>query len=391
MTNKNPKKKAEDILSEDTLIERLLKDDLPPEQFPEEEVVIAREILKSVDDDKIIFSPEHKELLDNRIIDSIDRHKRNKLFAVSGIAAGILLLVSLTFLFQMKRQPEISRFASAVAIQPGYEYTQLILADKKEVQIRAEESKIKYSENGAEVKIDTLKKVGQQVETSGATYNTLVVPYGKRARITLSDSSTIWINSGSKLIYPAKFTKEKREVYLEGEAMFYVHHDEKNPFYVLTHNLDVKVLGTIFNISAYRDDQTVSTVLEQGSVELHYDNRSIFGSSVEKMVPGMLAVYDPAKNTLLQTKVNTKDYTSWKDGYVILEKCPLDDIIRRLSRYYNIPIELDDQELAHETFSGYLDLRNSATQVLDTIAEMINIEIIRSGDQIKIKKKQKPV
>ena len=109
------------------------------------------------------------------------------------------------------------------------------------------------------------------------------------------------------------------------------------------------------------------------------------------MVPGMLAVYNPENNVLVQSKVSTKNYTSWKDGYVILEKCPLSDIIKRLSRYYNISIKLEDKELANETFSGHLDLRNSAVQVLDVIAEMENIQIIRTDNEIKIRKKQKSV
>lgn len=389
MTNYN-KKKTEDILSDDILIERLTKDDLPPGQFTEEDAELAHQIVNSLCENKTGFADEAKELLDKRILDSIRRHKRKKMLVASGMAAGFLILIGLTFLLRTLGESEISKFAATISIKPGYEYTKLILADKKEVQISSEESKIKYSENGSEVKIDTLQKVNQQIGASAPTFNTLVVPYGKRSQITLSDSSVVWINSGSKLVYPARFAKGKREVYLEGEALFSVRHDENHPFYVMTPHLDVKVLGTVFNVSAYSDDPTVQTVLERGSVELRYNNRLIFVPSVEKMVPGRLAVYDPAKNTLQQSSVNTRNYTSWKDGYFIFESCTFGDIVKKISRYYNVPIELGDPTLAGGTFSGRLNLRNSLAQVLEVISEITNTDIIQDNNQIKITKKHKP-
>ena len=148
-------------------------------------------------------------------------------------------------------------------------------------------------------------------------------------------------------------------------------------------------MGTVFNISAYSDDNTASAVLESGSVELIYTGNTLFGKRKEMMVPGMLAVYNPSEKSIIQTTVNTKYFTSWKDGYVVLEKSPLGSIVKKLSRYYNITIEFDNPELASETFSGYLDLRNSAVQVLELISEIIDIEVFQGDDKIKISKKLK--
>jgi ferric-dicitrate binding protein FerR (iron transport regulator) len=290
----------------------------------------------------------------------------------------------------LQNQSDISDFASGISARSDSEFTQLMLSGKEIIQIDAQESKIAYSSNGKEVKIDAQDIINQSVEADVTSYNTVVVPYGKRTQITLSDNSTIWLNSGSKLVYPVRFADNKREVYLDGEAIFEVAPDKNHPFHVITHDMEVKVLGTVFDLCAYPDDSTVNTVLERGSVELIYKRGSLFGAKKEKMTPGMLAVYDLADETLVQKNVNTKDYTSWKDGYLVMEKKSLGSIAKKLSRYYNVSIEIESTELAEETFSGYLDLRNSASQVLSLISEMMDIELEQSDHLIKIRKKQTP-
>jgi len=115
------------------------------------------------------------------------------------------------------------------------------------------------------------------------------------------------------------------------------------------------------------------------------------GRSTEKMVPGRLAIYNISDQTVVQKTVNPKDYTSWKDGYLVLEKKSLESIAKRLSRYYNVSIEFENPELGDEIFSGYLDLKNSAFQVLSMISEIMDVEVVQSDRVIRIRKKQSPV
>jgi len=386
----NQTKRAEDILSDDSLSESLINGKIKENEFQEEELFLAGRIHMAVSSNRIPFGEDQKNLLDQRIIDSINRYKRNKTFAWVGSAASLLVLVGLTIFFQLNNQSDISNFASTITAKSDSDYTQLMLSGKKVIQIDAQESKIAYSGNGKVIKIDAQEKVEQSVEADIASYNTVVVPYGKRTQITLSDNSTIWLNSGSKLVYPVRFADNKREVFLDGEAIFEVAPDKDHPFHVVTRDMEIKVLGTVFDLCAYTDDSTVNTVLERGSVELIYKQGSLFGPTKERMVPGMLAAYDLTNETLLQKKVNTKDYTSWKDGYLVMEKNSLGSIAKKLSRYYNVSIEIESTELAGETFSGYLDLRNSAAQVLSLISEMMDIELEQSDRLIKIRKKQTP-
>jgi ferric-dicitrate binding protein FerR (iron transport regulator) len=384
----NQNKRAEDILIDDFLSESLINGKIQEDEFQKEELFLAEKIHQTICSGKVVFSESEKIFLDQKITDRINRSKKNKTFAWIGSAAALLVMVGVTVFFQLQHRSNIRDFASSILVKSDTNFTQLMLPGKKVIQIDAQESKIAYSKSGKEIKIEDQKNEEQSVDADVNSYNTVIVPYGRRTQITLSDNSTIWLNSGSKLVYPVRFADDKREVYLDGEAVFEVAHDEDHPFHVLTNNMEVKVLGTIFDLCAYSDDSTINTVLEKGSVELTYKRYSFLGSTSEMMVPGMLAVYDPANKIMVQKSVNTKDYTSWKDGYLVLEKKSLGGIVKKLSRYYNVTIEVENPELADETFSGYLDLRNSAVQVLALISEMMDIELIESDHLIKIRKKQ---
>lgn len=379
---KKTEKRAEDILTDVQLANQIEKAD----GVDSGEFALASDIYNAIHGKKSSFDARQKELLGKKINQSIRLYKRRSLLAAISSAAVLLIIVGISVFFQLNHKSDFRSLAQNNQDQPGLN-TRLILSGKEEIEIYTDESRIEYAGNGNVIKIDASDKVNQVVREGEVAVNTVVVPYGKRTQITLSDNSTIWLNSGSKLIYPARFENDKREVYLEGEAIFEVSHDAEHPFYVATRNLEVKVLGTVFNVSAYTDEATTSTVLESGSVELAYNGTNLFGKSREKMVPGMLAVFDPSSGNVKQTQVNTKLYTSWREGYLVFERKPLDEIIKKISRYYNVSVELSDQELAAETFSGQLDLKKSAANVLALIAEIIDMQIETNGNKIYLTRK----
>ena len=383
MKNKNWEKKAEDILTDDFLVEELRNKNQSTNLLIEEEFKLANDILDMVSENSGTFDRSQKELLGKQILHTISSAKRRSLIIRISTAAVFLLLIGITTFLTMNKETEISVFARNNQSVPLTGNTRLILSGKEEIQIHSDQSKIAYTGNGKEIQVDS-SHVQQIVEDDKMVYNTVIVPYGKRTQITLSDNSSIWLNSGSKLIYPARFAAEKREVYLEGEAIFEVSHNKERPFHVITRDMEVKVLGTVFDISAYTDDATSSTILESGSVELKYKTNSLLSQSTVTMVPGMLAVYNPIEKTVKQTQVNTKLYTSWREGYFVFERQTLGEILKKISRYYNVSIQLNDQSLANETFTGPLDLRNSATQVLEIIAVMINAKVEKIDNQILI-------
>jgi transmembrane sensor len=198
------------------------------------------------------------------------------------------------------------------------------------------------------------------------TYHTLTVPRGVRmVQVMLADGSMVWLNTASSLKYPTAFSGKERRIELTGEAYFDVKHDAARPFFVKTKNVSVNVLGTGFNVSAYEDDEQSNIVLVKGSVALTAKGNS--GVITKQLTPGNMASFSNGANSIVVTAVNTDEYVSWKDGYLIFRQAPLDRIVKRVSRYYDAYI--DTKNLTHndETFSGRLDLQKSIDDVMNLI------------------------
>ena len=249
--------------------------------------------------------------------------------------------------------------------------------------ISQKESHIAYDKNGENIVVDSIRTISQQVKAEELVFNTLVVPYGKRTQITLSDGSKVWLNSGSKLVYPANI-EEQRTVYIEGEAIFEVTHSEKHPFLVVTKDFEIKVLGTVFNVSAYPDDMISSTVLEKGKIELAPTQKNLFNKKKLTILPGTMAVFNPTEKAFHQQKVNASNYMSWRDGYFIFKDEPLENIIKKLERYYNVEIVIQNKNLGKEEFSGNLNLKNTPEEVLSVIAETTPFSIKHENQKLNI-------
>src|SRR5690606_22695961 len=123
------------------------------------------------------------------------------------------------------------------------------------------------------------------------TYRTVVVPYGERTLVELPDSTRIWLNSGSTLVYPELFTGGQRQVYLEEEGYFDVRHNEDRPFFVQLRDMEIKVLRTEFNVSAYTDDESANVMLVKGSVELRLSGNPSSKDTKTRLAPHEVAVY----------------------------------------------------------------------------------------------------
>lgn len=307
-----------------------------------------------------------------------------KIIQVAAVFVSVILIASFLYIFTSSKS-EITHFAETTKTETTSENTRLIIQGTTEIEIDTKESEINYCTTKGKVVVDDEKEIDQNVTRSIVTYNTVIVPYGKRSKIILTDGSTVWLNSGSKFIYPANFSPKKREVYLEGEAMFEVEHQENDPFIVITRDIEVEVLGTVFNVCAYNDDAFTSTVLESGSVKISYDNKNLLKQGKVRITPGTRARYDPANNEIIQQQVDTKYYTSWRDGILIYRNEYLPTIVKQLKRYYNKDIRIEDQRLTTRSFTGKLDLKEDVADVLSTIAFVSSLKINQSKNQFIIK------
>lgn len=169
---------------------------------------------------------------------------------------------------------------------------------------------------------------------------------GDKATIELPDGTNVVLNSASQLSYLNNFGEKVRRVQLNGEAYFKVAHDEKHAFIVQIGDLEVKVLGTSFNISAYKDDKEITVVLLEGKVGVYAQERSHI------MNPGDKIEYNKATHQIKTTQVHPTDYIEWTKGNMYFEKESLENIMKTLSRIYDVEIRFDSGKLPKEYFTG---------------------------------------
>jgi ferric-dicitrate binding protein FerR (iron transport regulator) len=209
--------------------------------------------------------------------------------------------------------------------------------------------------------------------------NQLVIPYGKTSEIILPDGTHVFMNAGSRLIYPEFFADKTREVFLVGEAFFDVEHNEQQPFIVQTTDIRVRVLGTQFNVSAYPSDNIIETVLTSGKVRLEQNNTGMFSETTE-LSPGQLAAFSKTERTTRLKDVDIENYTLWKENLLKFESTDLSRVVKRLERYYNIRFKYHDPFLGGIKISGKLDLSDSREFVLENVADAATVEISKIGE-----------
>lgn len=175
--------------------------------------------------------------------------------------------------------------------------------------------------------------------------NELIIPKGGEYQVVLADGTKVWLNSASRLIYPQSFMGKERRVVLSGEAFFDVAHDAERPFIVETSRMNVKVLGTRFNVNDYDDNEEVSTTLVNGSVEIVSGDQQAF-----RLVPGEQAY--GKENELEKREVNVRLYTSWIDGKFLFNNTELEEIAKQISRWYDVEIFFSNENVKKVRFTG---------------------------------------
>ncbi len=336
-----------------------------------------------------ITDKEKKQLRD-RIFLSVYSYRERKRYLKYGLglAAACILgaFIISTFQNNANSLSPIDKYVKTVQDQEIPDHIQLVLSDDKNINIEETDATISYSSTGEQVIIGDSKSVNQKsLKDQQVVFNTLIVPYGKRSSIGLSDGTKVWLNSGSKLVFPAAFTQDKREVYLEGEAIFEVTHDKAHPFIVKVGEQDIEVLGTVFNVSNYQDDDVIYTVLKSGSIKLNYNKTNVKSHQGSLTIePNTLAVYDRNDKNIKTQKVEVEKYFSWRDGIFIFKNDSMESIMKKVSRYYNIEIVINNKELANTTFSGYLDVKDNVENVVKIIQETTKFDYTITDHKLNI-------
>jgi transmembrane sensor len=302
-------------------------------------------------------------------------------FKIWKVAAAFIIIFAssvITYRFLTNRD-QLEKFAAVKTIV-GDE-AMIILSDGSKHELGIKDSLIEYRSDGGEVVIKNDKKE-EKVENNGSgasNLNQIIVPYGRRRILTLSDGTRVQLNSGSRLIFPAEFIDKKREVYLQGEGYFEVSKNPDKPFTVKTDFVNVKVLGTVFNVSAYEDEKFSTTVLVEGKVVVSQKNK-LFGSTEKKLTPGQGCFYSSASFASEIRDVDVYEYVSWRDGIFLFKDKPLINVVNRVEKFYNKKVTIEEEKLANTLVSGKLVMSEDLNEVMDYLAKTLEARFEKKED-----------
>ena len=296
-------------------------------------------------------------------------------------AAAVVLLVASIGLW-LSTSREISKEMPLQTIAFGNNSVRLVISDGTTIDLAAKEPGQIIIDKGINVR---LKKEALSYEDNLAAgdtlYHTVEVPRGGEYHLTLSDGSRVWLNAESRLTYPIAFGMSERRVRLEGEAYFEVE-PGKGRFVVETGDMNVRVLGTAFNVNAYGDEAVTRATLVHGKVEVltaKDDLRQV-------LAPGEQAILDRASGLLDVKQVNTDLYTRWIKGQFVFRDTPLRDIMRTLARWYEMEYEFTDPELEALCFYGVISRFERVENLLEQFEKTGKVHFEYQGNKIVVKK-----
>ena len=347
------------------------------------EIQHASHILESIPHNQYQLTfAEEKNLWDNiqlkNKLNSKNR-QRTRIIYYSSVAASFALILLSTILYAINNSNHSNLSALEKIEKPLIESqnVELILSDQKVLAITEDKSELKYNKEGLlKVNSKTVDSKDTSNDDQSLAYNQLIVPSGKRSTLNLSDGSKIWVNANSRVVYPVVFEQSKREIYVEGEVFLEVSPDKNRPFIVKTKTLDVNVLGTSFNVSAYENQSRTSVVLVTGSVNVKTKK-----NQTEKLKPNEMYQYTDGRGRL--RKVNVQNYISWKDGAYIFEKENFVTILNKLGSYYGKEIVID-KALVGVYCSGTLNLKDDITMLLNGLKNVVSFTYQINGNQINV-------
>jgi len=352
----------------DNRLEKLLAD-LPEKKY---EIKLSIRILNELHSENFTQSEDRKKELWQQIK---RQHTKSIRLLVFKYAASLLFIIgisSVVFYFVDRNTIENVVVSEVRSTNDAI----LILADGKKVPISTKHSTIQYSTDGSGILVNDTAGITQT--DSKDAVNQLIVPFGKRSYIVLSDETKVWLNSGSKLTFPPVFRGKTREVILEGEAFFDVTKNIEKPFFVRTDLFKMKVYGTKFNVQAYAQEDNNTIVLVEGKVSMNANK----GLSPEVfLAPNQKAtILEGEEKFEINHVENTEFYTAWIDGYLTFTNEDVRDVLKRVSRYYNVTIEAQLPTKV-ENIYGKLDLKEDLNRVLDGIAFVSKTKYEKQGNR----------
>lgn len=272
-------------------------------------------------------------------------------------------------------------------IAPGEKKAQLRLQSGKLIELSktailmvSEDATLRV-ENKDETLNYTYENTNKKKVAKTTVYHELFVAKGQEYHMILSDGTEVWMNSDSYLKYPVNFSGNTREVILSGEAFFHVTKNEKMPFVVKTEVMDIKVLGTEFNVTAYSREQQWQTTLVSGKVAalLHDDENTAL-----ELSPNQQLTYDEEQEKYSVQEVDAAQFGEWRNGFFVFEEETLENLTLKLSRWYNVNFFFQNEEAKEYQFSGKLPRFEDCQTALSLIEKTTDIEFVIHNNSVTV-------
>lgn len=306
--------------------------------------------------------------------------KNNRNFKWNYAVAAILIIAlgSTVFLksFQNSSSPESSSTVGKTVVLTAEDGTEIDLTSGKV-----------YTNKNVTGSGQQLRYIADSLATSKISYNFLTIPRGKQFKIRLSDNTTIWLNSATKIKYPVTFKNDEPRLVevLYGEAFFEVSPSSENNgmnFFVTTRTQTIEVLGTEFNVKAYKEDSLIATTLAKGEIVLSNQ----INTQKNKLEPGFQSIFDPENVDWRVREVNVANEISWKKGVFTFKSKELKDIMFTVSRWYDTEVIFSDKSLENIKFNGVIRRTQSLKNILNILQETGKVRYKIVNKKITIKK-----
>jgi ferric-dicitrate binding protein FerR (iron transport regulator) len=297
------------------------------------------------------------------------RRKRIRIYSSIAAACALIVLSVGVLLWYPSKDVKVAEKKSVISA--GTTKAILVLADGSSVDLgRLSKDTLKQGEavlSTTDNSIAYSKESSIEAPDDKEIFNTIKTPRGGEYVLNLSDGTKVWLNSQSVIKYPVNFKGKYRKVHLEGEAFFKVAKDKSHPFIVKSNSLNVKVLGTSFNVRNYNDEHELHTTLVEGSVEF----KTQFGTTILK--PGQQAILakDGMKNVVKE--VDAKLYTSWIDGKIVIRNEELESIMNKLSKWYNMEVFYMSEAVRKLMFYAHIDRYDDLNELLSKFEKTGNV------------------
>lgn len=342
-----------------------------------------------IDEDIAVYQDKHRQLIWSRInerIKPVQETKVKNIWPRIAAAASILLSLSIGGYFIINKKP-IQQIVKnqKQEIVPGINKATLTLANGKKI-ILTRGLNGKLAQQGSTlVQVNSNKSItytGLAANSTSATevqFNTLSTVRGEQSPypLVLADGTKVWLNAASSITFPTSFSGKERVVKITGEAYFEVVHDALHPFKVTVRGQTIEDLGTQFNINAYPDEPAMKTTLINGKVKISE------GSQATVLKPGLQAVVSPSGSSIIVQAADVDQVMAWKNGNFEFEGTPLKDIMRQISRWYDVDISykgtIEDAE-----FGGSISRSKNINEILSVLETTKGVHFKIEGRRILV-------